>query len=211
MRVNKLERIVRELTANAKTEEEKARAIFYFVRDKIEFDLYLGDLFHTAEEVVNIGKGSCVTKATLVVEMIRFINIPVRYHFVLLTKEGLRDILHPFVYKFWPDSFIHIYADIKLGDKWIDFDATYDKEFHHKLIEKGLNFGADQNTLSVDIDFSSSGVKSAQDLYTIRDAGCGDDLRKLNDYLETLPFIKKLLMPFAGWLSRRQVSNIRKA
>jgi len=205
-----IEKTLEKIIHNTKTKEEKAKAVFYFVRDEIKFDVYVGDFFISAEEVLEIREGSCVTKATLMVEMMRLVDIPARYHFVLIKREGLKDIIHPFVYKFWPEEFIHIYPDIKLINKWIDFDATYDKKFHDKLIKNHLNFGNDKNKIGLNIDFSINGVKSAQDLYLIEDKGYGDNLNKLRDSLKTLPAIKRGLMPFARWLSRRQVKKIRR-
>ena len=58
----------------------------------------------------------------------RLVGISDRYHFVWIENQGLKDVLHPFVYKFWPKQYIHTYPEIMLNNKWIELDATYDKE-----------------------------------------------------------------------------------
>lgn len=136
--------IVKEITANAKTQNERAGAIFYFVIDEIRFDVYVD--FPDAEKFLIRKAGTC---------------------------------------------------------------CHYDKEFHNRLIESRLNFDRDRDKTSLNIDFSAEGVKSVQDLYIIEDAGYGEDLTRLKEYMETLPFIKKALMGFAGWLSRKQAMKIR--
>lgn len=45
-----LETTTKGLVADAKTIVEKAEAIFYFVRDEIKFDVYVGDFFRTADD-----------------------------------------------------------------------------------------------------------------------------------------------------------------
>lgn len=199
--------IVEKIIVNTRTQTEKAKAIFYFVRDKIKFDVYVD--FPDVEEVLRRKAGACYHKSMVMVKMMKLIGIPARYHFILIKKEGLKDILHPLVYKFWPEEFLHTYPEIKLGDKWIMLDAAYDKEFHNKLIENRLNFGKDYSKLSLNIDFFPEGVKSAQCLYFVEDAGYGTNLIKLKRHVVELPIFKKSFIRLAGWLSRKQVKKIR--
>ena len=67
---NMIKSIVRELTANAKSDEEKIRRIFYFVRDEIKFGwIYPQEI--PAEKVLKNRKGVCMQKANLLVAMAR--------------------------------------------------------------------------------------------------------------------------------------------
>jgi len=204
-----LDDTVKEIINNEKRPEKKAKAIFNFVRDEIKFDIYVD--FPDVGKILKRKAGACYHKAMVMVEMMKLAGIPARYHFVWIRKGGLKNILHPLVYRFWPEKFIHTYAEIKLNNKWIMLDATYDKKLHNKLIKSRLNFSRNKSNEKLDIDFSLQGSKSAQDLYIVEDAGCGDDLGKLKEHIRELPTFKRISTGLAGWLSQKQVKKIKKA
>ena len=210
MKKNLIKEKVEELIENISTEEEKAEKIFYFIRDKIIFDVCIGEFFESPERTLRKKRGSCVTKATLLFEMMKIAGIEARYHFVMLEKKGLEHVLHPFVYKLWPDRFIHTFPEIKLSSNWIECDATYDIDFHERLKTNNLNFGRDPEKRNIDINFSNKGIKSAQDFYTISDEGHGDDLSILKDYLRGISFLKRMLFPLGRYLCGKHAKKIRK-
>ena len=74
-------------------------------------------------------------KAALMIEMMREAGIPARYHFILVKKEALKDIVHPFAYPFWPKKFGHFYPEINFNGKWIPVDGAFDVPVFQNLAE----------------------------------------------------------------------------
>ncbi len=206
---NSLKETVKDITRDANTPEEKLEKIFYFVRDQIVFD-FLENSLMSAEEVLAVGRGSCMHKAVLLAEMAKEAGIPVRLHFMWVSKEALRDLLHPLSYFFWASPFLHTYPEVKLNGRWVPMEATFDRELHEILLKKNLNFARYPERKDISIQFSKSGVTGAQQLTAVegRDPFYADDLTPLKEMIESLPKFKKKLHPWAlrrssGWLNQK--------
>jgi len=205
------EETVLEITKDAVTPEEKVEKIFYFVRDKILFD-FVGDNYMSAEEVLATGRGGCMNKAVLFVEMAKEAGIPARFHFMWVSKEALRDLLHPLAYRFWPDSFLHTFPEVELNGRWISMEATFDKELHEILLKKNLNFTRYPHKRNVSIEFSKSGIIGAQQPTAVegREPIYADNLTPLREMEETISWIKlKILRPLVLSLSRGNLKKLR--
>lgn len=117
-----------EITKNARIPKEAAIEIFYFVRDKIQ--LAFVDPTKTASDTLRLAKGSCLTKATLQVALLRAIGIPARFR-VMEFKGNDPDewegILPSFAVSRMPNQFPHYLAEVYINGEWIMADATFDK------------------------------------------------------------------------------------
>ncbi|MGB2885326.1 MAG: transglutaminase-like domain-containing protein, partial [Dehalococcoidia bacterium] len=71
----------RELTGELEDAVEKAKALFYFVRDEISYNIYvkkhMPEHFRASNTLAR-GKGYCVQKAVLLVALARAAGIPAR-------------------------------------------------------------------------------------------------------------------------------------
>ena len=205
------EETVLEITKGAVTPEEKVEKIFYFVRDEVLFD-FVGENYMSADEVLATGRGSCMNKAALFVKMAKESGIPARFHFMSVSKEALRDLLHPLAYRFWPDSFTHTFPEVKLNGRWISMEATFDKELHEILLKKNLNFARYPDRRNISIEFSKSGIIGAQQLTAVegREPIYADNLTPLEEMEETISWIKlKILRPCVLSLSRGNLKKLR--
>ena len=205
---NSFKERVKNITRDANTPEEKMEKIFYFVRDQIPFD-FLENSLMSAEEVLAAGRGSCMHKAVLLAEMAKEAGIPARLHFMWVSKEALRDLLHPMSYFFWASPFLHTYPEVKLNGKWVPMEATFDRELHEILLKRNLNFARYPERRNISIEFSTSGVVGAQQLTAVkgRDPIYADDLTPLKEMIESLPWFKRKLQPWAlrrsgNWLNQ---------
>ena len=77
-----------KITEAAKTSKDAAIRIFYFVRDEIP--LAFLDPWKTASETLRLCKGSCLTKATLQVALLRSVGIPARFRIMELEVCTIR-------------------------------------------------------------------------------------------------------------------------
>ena len=100
----------RELTKNLKTDLEKAKAIFYFVRDNIKYVKYNNSQRGASKTLTLLG-GNCCDQTNLLVALCRASNIPIRY------VHGLNCI-------FDSGTYGHVWAQILLNNIWYAADTT---------------------------------------------------------------------------------------
>lgn len=112
------------LTQLQRTPHEKAVACFDYVRN-LPFGS-VGDGIHVrATEVLRRGRGDCHTKSTLLVALLRSIELPARVRFLALRGDFLRGLLDL-------DSLpvMHCAVEVLLDGRWILVDThVVDPEF----------------------------------------------------------------------------------
>ena len=119
-----------ELTKGQSTDVDKAKTIFYFVRDSIKYNPYGGISpleEYKASATLKRGNGYCVQKAVLLAALARAAGIPARLGFVnvrnhLLSKEILDGLRGDNVMKY------HGYALLYLNGKWLKATPSFDIE-----------------------------------------------------------------------------------
>ncbi len=106
---------------------EQARRLFYFVRDKIRYKIFLAIPMRKemrASETLKRGEGFCITKATLLVALARAVGIPARLHFADITNRLVSDYVRKlmgtnlFVY--------HGYSEVFLNSEWYKVTPAFD-------------------------------------------------------------------------------------
>lgn len=81
------------VTRDAGDTREAAVALFYWIRDRIEYTM--GDWNWKASETLRLRKGTCSNKANLLVAMARSLGIPAGFHIQYVTTEGFFDGADP--------------------------------------------------------------------------------------------------------------------
>ncbi len=201
------------LITGAKSDEEKIKRIYYFVRDEIKFGwVYPQEI--PAEDVLNNRKGVCMQKANLLVAMAREAGLKARFHFMYVRKTALLDFLPEFAYKRWVDPFPHTFPEIFLNGKWVSMEATFDKELHEICIRKKLNFGKSPEIAGkVSIDFSPDGVTGHQQYVHAEgmDSFYGDDLSEFTKFMHKgVPWWKRMMQPMIFRKADKIMKTIRK-
>ncbi len=105
----------------------QAKALFYFVRDEIPYNLYVKKHMpehFRASNTLKRGKGYCVQKAVLLVAIARATGIPARLGLAKirnhLVPRRLLDILKTNIFPY------HGYADLYLDGKWVKATPAFD-------------------------------------------------------------------------------------
>lgn len=124
----------RALAAGQEDATEKAKRLFYFVRDQIKYNIYVSksapENFRASNTLAR-GEGYCVQKSVLLVALARAAGIPAGLGFArirncLLPENAIKwlgtDIL-PF----------HGYAEIYLEGRWIKATPSFDMEMCEKV------------------------------------------------------------------------------
>ncbi len=124
---------IEELTAGLSTPHERAKALFYFVRDAIRYNPYTPkdspEEFRASKTLAR-GEGYCVQKAVLLVAMARGAGIPARLGFAIIRNHlmppKLLEVMGTDIFP-W-----HGYAELHLGKRWIKATPAFDIEMCNK-------------------------------------------------------------------------------
>ncbi len=123
-----IKRVADGIVEKSQTREDVAIRIFYFVRDKVS--LALVHPWKTASETLRIAQGSCLTKATLQVALLRWTRIPARFRIMEFKgndPEEWEGILPSFAVSRMPERWPHYFAEVFVDGRWVMADATFDK------------------------------------------------------------------------------------
>lgn len=210
--IESITEMVKVITINAKTDEQKAEAIFLFVRDSIQFGwVYPQEI--PAIEVLKKRKGVCMQKTNLLVALAREAGLQARFHFMYVHKTALEDFLPDFAYKKWIDPFPHAFPEINLNGNWVSMEATFDMELHNICIKEKLNFAKYENILKeVSNEFSVFGVKGHQQYVHAEgnESFYGDDLSKFTEFMhQGVPWWKRKLQPIIFRKADKKMKELR--
>ncbi len=196
----------RALLEGVQTQNEAAMKIYKFVQ---EMEYVLIPLETKASYVLKLKKSECIAKATLLVALLRTVNIPARYHFVSIKKELLKGLFHPLLYCFMaPVVHGHGWCEAYLDGNWIAIEALWDTELFMVIKENGLNcfdFTSGQLDWDGKKDISLAKKWIAEDMGTFASV---DTLLKGNPM--QLNFISKLFLPFGFYISNLHIYKMRK-
>ena len=128
------------LTEEYSSQKEKAKVLFYFVRDKVKYNPYPPHSIegYRASKTLQRGEGYCVQKAVVLTALARSVDIPARLGFAdirnHLAPKNLIEIMETnmFVY--------HGYSELWLNDKWIKATPAFNIEMCNKFDLKPVEF-----------------------------------------------------------------------
>ena len=105
----------KELTVNAKDDNEKLKAVYDYVTKNMKYDYQKfsklsNDYIPSIEEVSKDGKGICYDYAVMTAAMLRSLGVPTKL--VMGYKAGITEY--------------HAWNQVYLDDKWITLDTTLD-------------------------------------------------------------------------------------
>ncbi|MSP51847.1 MAG: transglutaminase family protein [Alphaproteobacteria bacterium] len=127
---------------------ERARRLYYAVRDQIRYDPYAIELSQeglSASRCLRERVGFCVTKAALFVALARAVRIPARIGFAdvrnHLATGRLRALMGTDVFCF------HGYADLRLDGRWVKATPTFNIELCERFRVRPLEFDGRSDAL----------------------------------------------------------------
>lgn len=101
---------------------ERIGAAYEFVRNEIRFGYNDSDLL-TASQVLADGYGQCNTKATLLMALLRALDIPCRLHGFTIDKALQRGIVPEAVYWLAPRDILHSWVEVEHEGRWINLEG----------------------------------------------------------------------------------------
>lgn len=116
-----------------KTEFEKIKQIYDFVKDEVVFGYNARDDFK-ASEVLEQGYGQCNTKSTLLIALLRGVGVPARTHGFMIDKRMQKGALVGLTYLLAPSKIIHAWAEVYYEGKWLALEGVIpDKDFYNAV------------------------------------------------------------------------------
>lgn len=131
-----VQKIAMEIVDGARTPEEKALAIFYYVRDNVRFSLAYSR--SRASQILKRGYGECGNKTNAQVALLRAVGIPARYRWVQAKTEVLNHLINDFLYKHMPPVASHFWSECYLNDKWVSCEILLDRPLYKGMLREGF-------------------------------------------------------------------------
>lgn len=143
-----VERLAREITSRAADPKGKAVGLYYWVRDHIWYDPYVPFYkpeHYRASRVLELKRGYCVSKASLLCALGRACGIPSRLGFADVRNHlATRQLLE------WMGTDIFVYhgfTEFYLDKRWVKATPAFNKELCQKHQVKPLEFDGTQDSI----------------------------------------------------------------
>ena len=160
------------LTKNKVEITDKAKSLFYFVRDEIKYNPYSKTdrpEYFQASKTLERSEGFCIQKAVLLAALARAVTIPARLHFAAIQNHLIPDNLKEIIgTNIFPD---HGYNELYLRGKWIKATTAFDIEMCQKNRFIPVEFDGKSNAI-----FHSHNLDGKPHIEYIKDLGHYDDL-----------------------------------
>ena len=162
----------RDLTEADDKVADKARSLFYFVRDEIQYNMYAPldtlELFR-ASGTLERGDGNCIQKAVLLVALARAVGIPARLRHADFRNHHLTDeVLHLFGTNLFT---YHGYSELHIQGKWVRATPAIDLKTCQENRFIPVEFDAKRDAI-----FHSHDLDGKPHIEYIRDHGYYDDV-----------------------------------
>lgn len=143
------------LTGGLVAEGEKARALFYFVRDEIHYNVYMLSTFiedFRASLVLKREKGYCVQKAVLLAALARAAAIPSRLIFAKIRNHKVpAELSAQTGIDYFPS---HGYTQLFLKGKWTSVTPAFDKDLCEKAGVPACDFDGENDAPLSPVDLA---------------------------------------------------------
>lgn len=162
----KISDLVREKGWLELDEFHKIKNIYEFVQNDILFGYNSTDIL-SAVEVLQDGFGQCNTKATLLMALLRSVNIPCRLHAFNVSKDFQKGALPQIIYLLAPKYILHTWVEVFFNDKWIALEGVIiDKDYLYTVQQKYTEYKgifkkfaiATKDVETVNIDWTGNDV-----------------------------------------------------
>lgn len=97
-------------------------AIYNYVRDNIMFGYNLDDTL-SASRVLSDGYGQCNTKGTLLMALLRAVDVPTRVHGFTIFNELQRGAIPNYLFVLAPKRILHSWVEVYLDGKWLELEG----------------------------------------------------------------------------------------
>ena len=101
---------------------DRIGAVYDFVRDEIAFG-YNAEDATPASTVLRDGYGQCNTKATLLMALLRMLEVPCRLHGFAIHKALQRGVVPEIAYRIAPAEILRSWVEIEWEGRWVNLEG----------------------------------------------------------------------------------------
>lgn len=144
-------------TVGAKSETEKAVALYYAVRDGFQYNPYLLDLRREglkASDLLTRNRGYCVEKAVLLAASARAVGVPSRLSFYIVRNHIATEKLERALKKNY--LVFHGAAEVFLGGNWLKTTPAFNEALCKYLGVEPLEFDGTRDSIFQEYDKSGN-------------------------------------------------------
>ncbi|QTD47466.1 transglutaminase family protein [Ottowia testudinis] len=102
--------------------KDRIGAAYNFVKDEIAFGYNESDDL-PASRVLSDGMGQCNTKGTLLMALLRALDIPCRFHGFTIHKALQKGAITGIAYSLAPKSIIHSWVEVWFEGRWVNLEG----------------------------------------------------------------------------------------
>jgi hypothetical protein len=195
-----------DLTQGAKTDREKVKRIYHFVRDDIPYTFTHN--LQKASDVLKEQVGQCNTKTTLTIALLRAVNIPARYHCGSISKKLFQNMFPKWAYPFTPNSIPgHCWAEVYINERWTAIENVMDLELYEGIQHKML---IDKQETSIGCGLSKDNFQKEWDGETdvlVQGGALAEDAGTFSNADEYLAAAEFFLNPLKYWIKKNVVQK----
>jgi transglutaminase-like putative cysteine protease len=114
---------------------ERIYVVHEFVKNEIIFGYNRSDDL-SASEVMADGYGQCNTKATLMMALLRALDIPCRFHGFTIHKKVQSGIVSERLYHLSPTEILHSWVEVQHNDEWVPLEGFILDEAYLQQIKR---------------------------------------------------------------------------
>lgn len=130
-----IQKLVNERGWKNLSEKEKVNQVYTFVRDEIRFGYNTSDNI-SASQVLEDGYGQCNTKATLLMALMRAVEVPNRIHGFTINKALQKGAITGVWYSIAPKNILHSWVEIFVDDNWYFLEGVILDKIYLDALQK---------------------------------------------------------------------------
>ena len=161
-----------EMTKGQREIVDKAKSLFYFVRDEIKYNLYVAsDLpeYYRASRILEAGEGFCIQKAVVLATLARAVGIPTRLRLAAIRNHLVPDRLRELMgTNLFPTPG---YDELYIEGKWVKATPAFDLKMCQQNGIIPVEFDGKNDAM-----FHSHNLDGKLHIEYIQDRGHFDDL-----------------------------------
>ncbi len=134
-----IQNLIKERKWQNLSDVDKIKSTYNFVRDEIKLGYNEGDKLPASKVLVD-NYGQCNTKATLLMALLRALNVENRIHGFTVDKSLQKGVITGLAYRLSPKNILHTWVEVKVDDKWYSLEGVViDKDYLKGLQNKFPN------------------------------------------------------------------------
>ena len=134
-RSQEIKKLVVEKQWSNLSEYNKIKSVYEFVQNDILFGYNSSDTLN-AVQVLHDGFGQCNTKSTLLMALLRSVNVPCRLNAFNVSKDFQKGAIPKIISWFTPEQILHTWVEVYFKNEWIILEGVITDKKYLSAVQK---------------------------------------------------------------------------